>query len=317
MTVYISVLGAVICLLIGGWFLKTALHRRQSELWGVRLGQGTALASPMETGLFSEFDLKLPMLTNHFSGSFLKADTNQDDQPKKQTETDTARFWQRAGLSYRQGQAAFLFIKSLIWIGVMWCAYLFDLRSYFTEDQTHGWIINGCIVGGLAIFLPEVFIKYLARKYRVQMEQAAPDVIELLMLSVEAGLGFDIALIETEKRMAGYSKAISKELQILINELNILPEREQALTNFATRTGAASFEYLKTALVQGERYGSSVGQSLRIVAWESREIFLMKKEEKAHRLPVLLGVPLMFLILPPIVVVAGGPGFVQMMRSLT
>jgi|GEM_PF-2723568 len=192
---------------------------------------------------------------------------------------------------------------------------LINELSTFTEfgDLEWGALFFFFLLGGT--FFPRILTHSIVAKKRNEIESVAPDVIDLLMLSVEAGMTFDNALIEARAALALYSENIAKELDRFSAELAILPSRSDAFTNLVNRTGSNTLRYLSVALSQGEKYGTPIAASLRIVATESRKHALIRMEKKAAKLPVFLSVPLMIFILPPVVVVSAGPGFVALMRS--
>ncbi|PHR00304.1 MAG: hypothetical protein COB29_15940 [Sulfitobacter sp.] len=165
-------------------------------------------------------------------------------------------------------------------------------------------------------YLPEMLVRRIVRHRQKQIEQVAPDVVDLLLLSVEAGMTFDNALSETKSSIALYEKKISRELDRLSDELIVLPNRSDAFNNLVLRTGSETLRYLSVALSQGEKYGTPIAASLRVVAKESRKRNLSDLEKRSNSLPVLMSLPLMLLILPPVIVVSAGPGFVALMRSL-
>ncbi len=184
-----------------------------------------------------------------------------------------------------------------------------------TLDFKTGLILIGVSLV-FAILAPEYFMSVYLRYKGMEIEEEAPDVIDLLMLGVEAGMSFDQSVEVAQKHINSYAPEIGKQLKILSAELVMLPDRKQALENLVIRTNSETFRYLKIALVQGEHYGTPIAHSLKVVASENRERLLAEKEEKARRIPVFLSIPLMLLILPPVIVISAGPGFISMMRVL-
>lgn len=164
-------------------------------------------------------------------------------------------------------------------------------------------------------YLPQIYVHKAAQKRRDLMERSAPDVIDFLLLSIEAGMTLDHSLSEARVSLSTYAQDIAKELDQLSEELLVLPDRNVALENLVQRTGSETFRYLSVALSQGEKYGTPLVASLRLVVQESRKKNLSNLEQRAAKLPVLLSIPLMLFILPPVIVVSAGPGFVALMRS--
>lgn len=168
----------------------------------------------------------------------------------------------------------------------------------------------------VAILLPEWGMRRYLQKRRAEIEAKVPDVLDLLTLSVEVGLSFDQAVLEISDLIKESAPRLSAEFKILSRELLILPERETAFDNLIARTGAEGFKSLKLSLMQGEVYGTPIAQSLRRVGLETRQEMLNKREEAARRLPVFLSLPLMLLILPPVIVLSTGPGFISLMAAI-
>lgn len=177
------------------------------------------------------------------------------------------------------------------------------------------WILSLLVFGALGTLFPNFLAHVVLAKKRDEIESMAPDVIDLLMLSVESGMTFDNALLETKAALALYSENMSLELDRFSADLAVLPNRSDAFANLIARTGSNTLRYLSTALAQGDKYGTPIAASLRIVAAESRKHRLIRMEKKAAKLPVFLSIPLMIFILPPVIVVSAGPGFVVLMRS--
>ena len=167
-----------------------------------------------------------------------------------------------------------------------------------------------------AILLPEWGMRRYLQKRQAEIEAKVPDVLNLLTLSVEVGLSFDQAVLEISDLIKESAPRLSAEFKILSRELLILPERETAFDNLIARTGAEGFKSLKLSLMQGEVYGTPIAQSLRRVGLETRQEMLNKREEAARRLPVFLSLPLMLLILPPVIVLSTGPGFISLMAAI-
>ncbi|MBE7637288.1 hypothetical protein GUA87_10565 [Sneathiella sp. P13V-1] len=195
---------------------------------------------------------------------------------------------------------------------------IFALLSGFNLHDTdiRSVLVSAGLSVSFGILGPEYAMKAHLKKIIHVIEQDAPDVIDLLMLGVEAGLSFDQSVEMARHHIKSYSPKIGKELETLSAELVMLPDRTQALENLAWRTGSETFRYLKVALIQGEHYGTPIASSLKTVAKENRERLLSDKEERARRVPVFLSIPLMLLILPPVIVISAGPGFISMMRVL-
>ena len=143
-----------------------------------------------------------------------------------------------------------------------------------------------------------------------------PDMIDLLILCVEAGLTLETAIVRTIEGLEPFAPDVAAEMKITLSELRILPDKSMALTNLADRTASKSLKYLVLSLRQAERYGTSITGALKAVAMENRKMAILELENNASRMPALLSVPLILFILPPVVAISAGPGFALMMRTI-
>lgn len=172
------------------------------------------------------------------------------------------------------------------------------------------------VVAGLASYLPHMVLRYFIRSREQEIERTVPDMIDLLVLCVEAGLTLETALTRAVAGLEAFAPALCAEMKITLNELRILPDKSMALTNLQERTTSKSLKYLVLALRQSERYGTSITGALKAVALENRKLSILKLEAAAARMPALLSFPLIAFILPPVVAIAAGPGFILMMRTI-
>jgi tight adherence protein C len=173
-----------------------------------------------------------------------------------------------------------------------------------------GWFfgIAGAIVGYL---LPDYFVARRIRLRKKQIQNGLPDALDLLIVSLEAGLGMDQAILKVAEELAIAYPALSEEFQFVNTETRAGKARVEALKNFAKRTGVDDVRALVAMLVQTERFGTSVAQALRTHAEESRTKRRQRAEEAAAKLSVKLIFPLVFFLLPAFFVVAVGPGIIK------
>lgn len=182
-------------------------------------------------------------------------------------------------------------------------------------DTAIYWLLSG-LVGLIAGYLIlQIGLKQFQFVRRRKLEQLAPDIVDFLVLAVGAGTSFDRAVMEITPLLAPVNPEMARQLSHLSHDLAVLPMREKAFENLELRTGSVTFGYLKAYLIQSEKYGTPVVQALKQVANDARKLSLSVQQEKARKLPVYISIPLMLMILPPIVVISTGPGFVQLMRT--
>jgi tight adherence protein C len=154
---------------------------------------------------------------------------------------------------------------------------------------------------------PEIVLSRLAARRRLRLENGIPDALDLLVICVEAGLSLDNAIEHVGRALRPSRPDVAKEFTATAAEMQVLSVRGQALENLAERTGIASLRSIVVTLNQSIKFGTSLAESLRILAAEMRAKTLARFEERAARLPVLLTMPLMAFILPSLMVVIGTP----------
>ena len=135
-------------------------------------------------------------------------------------------------------------------------------------------------------------------------------------ICAEAGLALDNALVRVAREMRMNSPEMADEMELTSAELGFMSERRIALENLYKRTNLPAMQALANTLIQSERYGTPLAQSLRVLSRELRDERLMKAEEKAARLPATLTVPMMIFIMPTLFIVLIGPGILRAIDGL-
>jgi tight adherence protein C len=148
-------------------------------------------------------------------------------------------------------------------------------------------------------------------KRKEEITLAFPEALDLLVVAAEAGMGLDAALNRVGEEMKLNSKAISEEFKLLNLELRAGKSRRDAMKNLALRTDLDDVSNLVTLLVQTDRFGTSVAQSLRVHADSMRTKRVMKVEEMAAKLPVKILFPTILFIFPSLFLVIMGPALIQ------
>jgi tight adherence protein C len=143
-----------------------------------------------------------------------------------------------------------------------------------------------------------------------------PDATDLMLVCVEAGLGLDAAITRVAEEIRLKSLALAEELHLVTLELRAGSSRERALRNLALRTGVAEVDTLVAMLIQADRFGTSMGDSLRVYADDLRTKRRLRAEEAAAKIPLKLLFPLVFFIFPSLLLVLLGPAFIQVYRVL-
>ncbi len=167
---------------------------------------------------------------------------------------------------------------------------------------------------GLAVlgyYAPGIYLSNLASKRRDSIMQAFPDSLDLLLICVEAGMSIEAAFQKVASEIGSSSIELAEELSLTTAELAFLQDRRMAYENLAMRTGHPGVKSVATALVQAERYGTPLGQALRVMAKENRDMRMSAAEKKAAALPAKLTVPMILFFLPVLFLVIIGPAVIS------
>lgn len=171
---------------------------------------------------------------------------------------------------------------------------------------------------GLMVFgyyLPSIYIKNVASKRLAAILPVFPDALDLLLICVESGMSVELAFAKVAGEMADSSIELAEELSLTTAELSYLQNRSQAYENFARRNNYTGIKAVSTALIQAERYGTPLGDSLRTMAAENRELRILQAEKKAASLPAKLTVPMILFFLPVLFIIVMTPAGMRIAES--
>ncbi len=222
----------------------------------------------------------------------------------------------RAGIRSRDGQVIYLFAKATLpfALGIGAILFLFVLPVTDYSTATKSFLAVAAIGAGL--YGPDIYLKNQADKRKLLLNRSLPDALDLMVICAEAGLSLDSAFQRVSRELSESFPEMSDELGLTAVELGFLPERRQALENLSARNDLPGLRGMVGTLMQSERYGTPLAQSLRVLAHELRNERMMKAEEKAARLPAILTVPMILFILPPLFVVLLGPAALAVIDKL-
>ncbi|MGJ5176811.1 type II secretion system F family protein [Bradyrhizobium oligotrophicum] len=159
----------------------------------------------------------------------------------------------------------------------------------------------------LGLQAPMLFLSNAISKRQLSIKRAFPDALDLLLICIESGMSIEAAFRRVSIEIASQSIALSEEFTLTTAELSYLQDRKVAYENLARRTGLEGVKSVCLALQQSERYGTPLGQSLRVMAQENRDMRMNEAEKKAAALPPKLTVPMILFFLPVLFVVILGP----------
>ncbi|WP_205479705.1 type II secretion system F family protein [Sphingomonas arenae] len=176
--------------------------------------------------------------------------------------------------------------------------------------------VQGMIAALMGLYLPSLFVRAKADRRQRELINGFPDALDLMLVCVEAGLGLEAAFNRVGQEMVQSHPLISEQLGTVVLELRAGRSREDALRRMADRAEVDEIRAFATLLIQSGKLGSSIAQTLRIYASEMREKRRLRAEEKAHRLPVLLSIPLVACMLPVMIGVLMLPAFIRVIRTV-
>jgi tight adherence protein C len=220
-----------------------------------------------------------------------------------------------AGWRSKDAIIVYLFFKMVlpIIVGVAATIMLFGFDFMHLQPLTRFVAAIGSIL--LAAMAPDLMVKNTVQKRQANIRKSLPDALDLLVICAEAGLTIDAALSKVAREMAKTCDEISDEFSLTAVELGFLTNRRQALENLSRRVSLPALRGVVTTLIQTERYGTPLSQSLRVLSAEFRNERLMRAEEKAARLPAILTVPLICFILPSLFIVLIGPAILSVLDN--
>jgi len=173
------------------------------------------------------------------------------------------------------------------------------------------------VISALAgLYVPAVFIAAKADRRQQEIINGFPDALDLMLVCVEAGLGMDSAFARVGMELTTSHPRLAEQFGAVVLELRAGRSHEDALRRMADRAGAEEIRAFATLLIQSSKLGSSIAQTLRVYAAEMREHRRMRAEEKAHRLPVLLSIPLVGCMLPVMIGVLMLPAMIRVIRTM-
>lgn len=219
----------------------------------------------------------------------------------------------RAG--YRSDKALPVFYAARICCTLMMMLMGLALTAQMPPNpgMTVALVVFGCAAGWV---LPRSFLAKRVLKRQEILRLSLPDALDLMVVSVEAGLGLDQAIQHVSRELQMSHPQLSEELSLVMLEMRAGKRRQEALRNFADRTGEPEIKKLVAILVQNDRFGTSMGESLRTHSDFMRTRRRQDAEERAGKVGVKLVFPIFFFILPSMLIVAAGPGILQIFKYL-
>lgn len=173
--------------------------------------------------------------------------------------------------------------------------------------------MGALIAGMIGYILPGIWLDRKIKERKKNILKALPDALDLLCISVEAGLAFDLALQRVAQK---WDNELSREFQRVLQDIRLGRTRREALRDLVTRTGVEDVQTFVSAVIQADQLGVSMSKILRIQSDQLRVRRRQRAEEAAQKAPVKMLIPMVFLIFPALFVVILGPAVPRIMQAL-
>jgi tight adherence protein C len=220
----------------------------------------------------------------------------------------------QAGYRGQAPYVTYLFFRMLVPIAAFLVVffYMFVLSGFKYPTMVKLGIV--LVSTWIGMRIPELFLKNLIARRQLSIRRAFPDALDLMLICVESGMSVDAAFRKVGEEIANQSIPLAEEFALTTAELSYLQERRAAYENLAKRTNLEGVRSVCTALIQAERYGTPLGQALRVLAQENRDMRMSEAEKKAAGLPPKLTVPMILFFLPVLFVVILWPAAIRLME---
>ena len=218
-----------------------------------------------------------------------------------------------------RGQApytTFLFFRLVMPVGFLFFGIVYVFLIWDIKQPASIKMAMCLGAAWLGMQAPMLFLKNAISKRQLSIRRAFPDALDLLLICVESGMSIEAAFRKVSQEIGSQSIPLAEEFTLTNAELSYLPDRKVAYENLAKRTGLEGVKSVCLALQQSERYGTPLGQSLRVMAQENRDMRMNEAEKKAAALPPKLTVPMIVFFLPVLFVVILGPTGIRVAQYL-
>jgi tight adherence protein C len=231
---------------------------------------------------------------------------------EKRDDSDLRQSLIQAGFRHPKGIAIYFGLRFLL---ALLLPMLYLLANVMNGVMNRGNLLVCFLLAGAGFYIVPYLLRFITRRRQDRIDKALPDVLDLLIVCMEAGLSLQATINRVADEVKGISLDLYKELQLTNAEMRTGINREVALKNWGERTGVQNVKALAGLMIQSDRMGASIVQSLRTHASFLRVQRSQKAEEKAAKLPVKILLPLLMFIFPAIFVVVLGPAVIQMSKS--
>jgi tight adherence protein C len=218
----------------------------------------------------------------------------------------------QAGFRHPKGTAIYFGLRFLL---ALMLPVLYLLANVMNGVLNRGNLLVCFLLAGAGFYIVPYLLRFITRRRQDRIDKALPDVLDMLIVCMEAGLSLQATINRVSDEVKNLSKDLFKELQLTNAELRTGIGREIALKNFGERTGVQNVKALVGLMIQSDRMGTSIVQALRTHASFLRVQRSQRAEEQAAKMPVKILFPLLLFIFPAIFVVVLGPAAIQISKS--
>jgi tight adherence protein C len=221
----------------------------------------------------------------------------------------------QAGFMQRSGVSTYYAVRLIsgIALPLIILAFLPLLSKNMSVNQLLIFGASAILVG---LYLPPALLSKRIEGRQLEISEGFPDALDMMLVCVEAGLGLDAAINRVGHEIGRAHPVLGQQMELVGLEMRAGKPRHEALRNLADRTGVDEVRSLVTLLIQSDALGSSIAQSLRVHSEDMRARRMLKAEEKAHKLPVKLSIPLILCVLPSLMIVILSPAALRIMDTL-
>jgi tight adherence protein C len=218
----------------------------------------------------------------------------------------------QAGFRHPKGPAVYQGIRVLL---ATFLPLVYLLAITIEGEVSSSNLALALLLAGGGFYLPQYILTLKTRRRQDRMDKALPDVLDLFIVCMEAGMSLQATINRVSEETLPLSKELYEELMLTNAELRTGLSRDMALKNMGERTGVQNIKSLVGLMIQSDRMGASIAQSLRTHASFLRVQRGQKAEEHAAKLPVKILFPVIFFIFPSIFIVVLGPAIIQLSKS--
>ena len=229
--------------------------------------------------------------------------------------SDIRRRLSEAGLRNPRAVEVFFALRILLAL-ILGIGAIFVLPFLFTRLKVLPLMGIAAMAATVGYLLPGYVLTWVAARRKRRIVEGFPDALDMLLVCVEAGLSLEASVQRVGREIRGAHPLIAEEFRLVGNEMLAGKTRHDALRSLGERTGVADVRGLASLLIQADQFGTSVAQALRVHAAEMRAKRILRAEEQAHKIPVKLAFPLMFGLIPVVLIITLAPGILRIIDVL-